>query len=51
MYDKKTSTKKLEKGTDEKSDTKLSEKKSLTKEIKKGTDELAIKKQKVGFDK
>ena len=31
----------MDKGTDKKADTQLSEKKSLTKDVKKGTDELS----------
>ena len=47
LSEKKTSTKKVEKGTDEKAYTLLPEKKPLTKDVKKGTDELLFKKQKV----
>ena len=45
LYEKKTSTKKVEKGADEKADTLISEKKPLTKDVDKGTDELAFKKK------
>ena len=37
----------MEKGTDEKADTQLSEKKSLKKDVKEGTDEFSFKTQKV----
>ena len=44
--DKKTSTKKVDKGTDEKADPILSDKIPFTKGVDKGTDELEFKKQK-----
>ena len=47
LSENKTSTKKVEKGTDEKADPLLSDKKPLTKGVEKGTDELVFKKQKV----
>ena len=47
LSEKKTSTKKVEKSTDENSYALLYEKKPLTRDVEKGTDELAFKKQKV----
>ena len=49
LSEKKTSTKKVEKSTDENADTLFYEKKPLTKDVEKGTYELAFKKQNVNI--
>ena len=47
LLEKKSSTKDVDKGTNELADTTLMEKKSSTKDVDKGTDELADMKQAV----